>query len=157
LRTVSQEEYEKRKKAKTLWEQDKKSDRWYVYVTQEMFDKVYKKANQETPRLPEGEHLRLANTELLQSINPGFIILLTPVIVSFWSLLRRRGQEPSTPTKIGLGLLIIVGSPVIMLTANAVSDNGAFKVTAWWLFATYAVATVAELCLSPMGLALVNR
>jgi POT family proton-dependent oligopeptide transporter len=44
-----------------------------------------------------------------------------------------------------------------MIGAVWVSGGGAVKVSGWWLVGTYGVVTVAELCLSPMGLALVSK
>jgi POT family proton-dependent oligopeptide transporter len=45
-------------------------------------------------------------TNLSQSINPGWVIILTPLVVAFFTFLRSRKKEPSTPTKIAFGLLI---------------------------------------------------
>jgi POT family proton-dependent oligopeptide transporter len=133
------------------------NDKGYVHVTQEMLDKVYARATPETPSLPPGEHLKLANTELFQSINAGFVILFTPLIVAFWRKLRERGQEPSSSAKIGFGLLLTAGAPLLMLAATWISGDGAVKTSAWWLFGVYGVITLGELCLSPMGLSLVNK
>jgi POT family proton-dependent oligopeptide transporter len=99
----------------------------------------------------------LYNTELFQSINPFWVIALTPVIVGFWALLRRKGKEPLTPTKIVLGLFISGLSCLVMVLAVWAGDNGAVKVSPWWLIASYGVITVGELCLSPMGLSFVSK
>ena len=40
----------------------------------------------------------------------------------FWHFLRLRGKEPSTPAKLGLGLLITSFAPLVMLAATAVSE-----------------------------------
>jgi POT family proton-dependent oligopeptide transporter len=152
-RLVSKEEYEQLKRAKQLSVEEGKT----VPVTQEMFDAVYAKAGPTTKTLPPGEHLKLVNTELFQSINPGFIILLTPVVVGFFGLLRRRGKEPSTPAKIGLGLAITSLSTVVMIAAAQLVDDTVTKGTAWWLFGTYGIITIGELCLSPMGLSLISK
>jgi len=45
----------------------------------------------------------------------------------------------------------------VMIFAVISSHNGANKASAGWLFGTYAVITVGELCLSPMGLSLVSK
>jgi POT family proton-dependent oligopeptide transporter len=155
LKVVDQETYDRLKKDNKLWERE--GDKTYLYVTPKIKAEIYANADPSTPRLKEGEHLRLANPELLQSINPGCVVLLTPVALALWAFLRRRGEEPSTPAKIGLGLLVTAGAPLLMLTATLVSNDGAFKVSAWWLFGTYAIITMGELCLSPMGLSLVNK
>ncbi len=106
---------------------------------------------------PESGQLKLVSTELFQSINPGFIILFTPLVVGFFGFLARRGKEPSTPAKIGYGLLITALSSLVMVAAVIASKNGAVKASAAWLFGTYAVITVGELFLSPMGLSLVSK
>jgi POT family proton-dependent oligopeptide transporter len=150
---VSPERYKELENAKELRVVEGET----VYVTPEMQAKVYARANPETQTLEEGRHLKLVNTELFQSINAGYVILLTPLVMALWSSLRARGREPSTATKIGLGLLLTAGGPLIMWAATRVSGDGQVKTTAWWLFGTYALVTLGELCLSPMGLSLVNK
>jgi POT family proton-dependent oligopeptide transporter len=108
---------------------------------------------------PESGKYNLISTELFQSINPGFIILLTPLVVGFFNFLaRRRRKGPvTTPAKIGWGMVITALSAIVMIFAVIVSKNGAVKASAGWLFGTYAVITIGELCLSPMGLSLVSK
>ncbi|MCF8260366.1 MAG: peptide MFS transporter [Melioribacteraceae bacterium] len=105
----------------------------------------------------EGKSLKLISTEIFQSINPFFVVVLTPVVVGFFNILRRRKKEPSTPGKIGWGMLITALSTVVMMIAVLASQNGEVKSSAFWLFLTYGVVTIGELCLSPMGLALVSK
>jgi POT family proton-dependent oligopeptide transporter len=85
------------------------------------------------------------------------IIVMTPVMVSMWGWLRRRGMEPDTPVKIGLSLFVIALSPLIMFVATYVTHDGQMKGSAWWLFGTYAMIAMGELFMSPMGLSLVNK
>ena len=99
----------------------------------------------------------LYNTELFQSINPFWVIALTPVIVGVWAMLRKRGKEPLTPSKIVLGLFITSLSCLVMVGAVYAGNNGAEKVSALWLIAGYGVVTIGELCLSPMGLSFVSK
>lgn len=99
----------------------------------------------------------LYNTELFQSINPFWVIVLTPVVVGFFALLRNRGKEPTTASKIILGIFISALSCLVMVAAVYAGDNGAVKVSALWLVAAYGVITIGELCLSPMGLSLVSK
>lgn len=96
-------------------------------------------------------------TELQASINPFFVIILTPLIVAFFNFLGRRKKEPSTPGKIALGMLISALSWLVMVAAAVVSGNGADKASVAWLFGVYGVITIGELCLSPMGLSLVSK
>lgn len=105
----------------------------------------------------ENKEVYLYNTELFQSINPFWVIVLTPVVVGFFMMLRRKGKEPSTPAKIVLGLFISALSCLVMVGAVYFGNNGAVKVSALWLVAAYGVITIGELCLSPMGLSLVSK
>jgi POT family proton-dependent oligopeptide transporter len=103
------------------------------------------------------EPVTLISTELFQSINPFFIIIFTPLVVGLFAWLQQRGKEPSTPAKIAWGMLITAVSTLFMIGAVLVSHGGQDKVSPLWLVGTYAVITVGELFLSPMGLALVSR
>lgn len=94
---------------------------------------------------------------LSQSINPFWVIVLTPLIVVFFTWLRRKGKEPSTPTKIAFGLLLSALSVLVMVAAVKISNNGIEKVSVWWLIASYGIITIGELFLSPMGLSLVSK
>lgn len=106
---------------------------------------------------PEGETTYLFNTELFQSINPFWVIVLTPVVVGFFAFLKKRNINVSTATKIAVGLLISSLSTLVMAAAVYVSSNGAVKASPAWLIACYGVITVGELFLSPMGLSLVSK
>ncbi len=101
--------------------------------------------------------VKLWPTELQASINPFYIIILTPLVVGFLGFLRRRNKEPSTPLKIGYGLLITALSMLIMVAAAISSGSGATKASTAWLFGIYGVITIGELFLSPMGLSLVSK
>jgi len=104
-----------------------------------------------------GSDLRLASAELYQSINPFWVIVLTPVVVGIFSMLARRRKEPSTPTKIAIGLVITALSALVMVLAVKATNIHDDKASTLWLFATYGVITIGELCLSPMGLSLVSK
>lgn len=109
-------------------------------------------------KLPkDGETVYAFNTNLFQSVNPFWVIALTPLVVAFFSFLKVRNREPSTPTKIAFGLLISALSCLVMVGAVFASDNGAEKSSAGWFISSYAVITIGELFLSPMGLSLVSK
>jgi POT family proton-dependent oligopeptide transporter len=105
----------------------------------------------------EDKSLKLISTELYQSINPFWVILLTPVVVGFWGFLRRRKKEPTTAAKIAIGLVITALSALVMVGAVKSTDIEHDKASSFWLIASYAVITLGELCLSPMGLSLVSK
>lgn len=109
-------------------------------------------------KLPaENEKVNVWSTNLSQSINPGWVILLTPVVVAFFAFLRRKGKEPSTPTKIAFGLLFSALSVFVMIGAVKAGSNGTEKVSVLWLIGSYGVITIGELLLSPMGLSIVSK
>lgn len=109
-------------------------------------------------KLPaEGGKVELWATNLSQSINPAWVILLTPLVVAFFTWLRNRNREPSTATKIAFGLFISALSVLVMIGAVYSGSNGAEKVSVLWLVAGYGVITIGELFLSPMGLSLVSK
>jgi POT family proton-dependent oligopeptide transporter len=108
-------------------------------------------------RPPPEDKVILISTELFQSVNPFCVVIFTPLVVGAFMFLRRRKKEPSTPGKITLGLFISALSTLVMVAAVYAGDNGAMKVGPIWLIMAYAVVTVGELCLSPMGLSLVSK
>lgn len=108
-------------------------------------------------RPAEGTVVKAWAPSLSQSINPFWVIVLTPLVVAFFTWLRRKGKEPSLPSKIAFGLLISALSVLVMVAAVKAGNNGTEKVSVWWLIGSYGVITIGELFLSPMGLALVSR
>lgn len=105
----------------------------------------------------KGSDLKLYSTELYQSINPFWVVLLTPLVVGVFGFLRRRKKEPSTPTKIAIGLVITALSALVMVGAVLATNDLSMKASSWWLILSYGVITIGELCLSPMGLSLVSK
>jgi proton-dependent oligopeptide transporter, POT family len=107
---------------------------------------------------PPGKNVKLANSELYQSIGPFFIVTLTPLLVALLSWLRRRGKEPTTPSKFGIALFLSGLSSLVMVFAVlSVPSIYLYKVSPAWLWGTYFVVTAAEVFLSPMGLSLVSK
>lgn len=93
---------------------------------------------------------------LFQAANPIYILLLGLVFTAAWSWLGARGLEPSTPLKFALGLLQLgLGFAVFWLGAQMADQRG--MVTMSWLLLGYLFHTTGELCLSPVGLAMVTR
>jgi POT family proton-dependent oligopeptide transporter len=96
--------------------------------------------------------------EYFSSINPLFVILFSPVLVAGWAFLRARGWEPSTPAKIGLGMVLTAGAfSLLAFGGLAGGDTPGTRVSMAYLVGAYAILTVGELCLSPMGLSLVSK
>lgn len=91
-----------------------------------------------------------------QMINPGFIILLAPVVAGVWVMLARRNINPSMPVKFALGL-VLLGLGFLVVAAGAKIALAGDKVWPTWLLTTYFLHSVGELCLSPVGLSSVTK
>ncbi|MDA1300253.1 MAG: hypothetical protein O2868_09245 [Proteobacteria bacterium] len=73
-----------------------------------------------------------------------------------WVSLAGRRLEPSTPAKFGLGVLLVgLGFAVLVVGASMAGPDG--RVSVVWLALMYLLHTMGELCLSPVGLAMVTR
>jgi amino acid/peptide:H+ symporter len=107
--------------------------------------------------LPPGQYIRAINSEIYQSLNAFFVIVLTPVLVGFWAWLTRKGHEVSVARKLFIGMVMTTISLLFMALAGLLSDDGAERVSWLWLAGFYGLVTIGELCLSPMGLSLVTR
>jgi len=107
---------------------------------------------------PHGKEVKLINTELFQSINPLFIVVLTLIFVPFFSWLRKRGKEPTTASKFGMAMFISGLSALVMVFAiMSVPSIYTHKASSIWLWLTYFVFTISEIFLSPMGLSFVSK
>ena len=114
--------------------------------------------------------------EVFQSFNPLFIVSLTFPVMAFFLWLNKKGLEPSTPKKIGIGMIIAAIGFTIVLVASLnlvsphelkfVDESGVTKfnpvpdtsrVMPYWLMSSYLILTIAELFLSPMGLSFVSK
>ncbi|MFL6277927.1 MAG: peptide MFS transporter [Blastocatellia bacterium] len=98
------------------------------------------------------------------AINPGWVILLTVPLITFWRWLDKKGKEPSTPTKMAFGMaMTALAFFIFFLAAKSGeatvtgSNIYAYKVSPAWLVGAYGVLTLGELMLSPMGLSLVSK
>ena len=105
--------------------------------------------------------------EVFQSFNPLFIVSLTFLVSGIFTWLANRGKEPSTPRKIGIGMIIAAGGFLVMLVGsldivspfelNGAPVPDASRVSPYWLMSSYLILTIAELFLSPMGLSFVSK
>ena len=92
-----------------------------------------------------------------QSVNPIYIILLSPFFAWMWVALGRRNLDPSAPLKFGIGLALLgAGFATLILAAQLIIAHGG-KVGPQWLLLTYLLHTSGELCLSPIGLSNVTK
>ncbi len=103
---------------------------------------------------------------IFQQFNPCYVVALTPVSVALFSWLNKKGKEPTSPEKIGLGMLVAalgfiwmaVGSMGLALpSAQADAATEGPRVSANLLISTYLILTFAELLLSPIGISFVSK
>ncbi len=91
-----------------------------------------------------------------QSINAVLIVILAPLFAMFWTFLGNKNMEPASPTKQAFGLMFLsIGYLVIAFGIKGIDPN--IKVSIMWLFSLYLLHTIGELCLSPIGLAMVVK
>ncbi len=111
----------------------------------------------------------IKGAEIFQSVNPFFVVTLTPLIMWLFGWLRNRGKEISTPMKIAMGMGIAAAAYLFLMlfslalpskaelatmTADQTRD---ILVTPWVMVGLYFILTVAELFISPLGLAFVSK
>jgi len=104
---------------------------------------------------------------LFQHFNPIFIVFVTPIIIAIFTSLNKKGKEPSSPRKIGIGLFLAGVSFMIMIYVSyGMGVAGEFKsgpladairVMPFWLVATYFMLTISELFYSPIGISFVSK
>lgn len=91
-----------------------------------------------------------------QSVNAIAIVLFAPIFVWLWGMLGKRNAEPASPYKQAIGLfLLAVGYLVIAFGVKGLEPG--VKVSMMWLISLYTIHTLGELCLSPIGLSMVNK
>ena len=109
--------------------------------------------------------------EILQFINPFFVIVLTPIVMGIFASLIRKGKEVSTPKKIALGMFIAACAYIFLIIIAVVhnypsgnafkalpeAEKAAMKTGPWVMIVTYFFLTVAELFISPLGLSFVSK
>lgn len=107
----------------------------------------------------------IKGAEIFQSINPLFVVTLTPLLLLIFAQLKKHNLEPSTPKKIVIGMFIAalafvvmsIGSQGLPTQADFKSGVEFTKVSPWLLVITYFILTVAELFISPMGISFVSK
>ena len=91
-----------------------------------------------------------------QFFNAAFIVLLAPLFSIMWNGMARRGIEPTIPVKFGIALMG-VGAGFLFLVWGAQFAGPDFKVGLWWLAGLYLIHSIAELCISPVGLSMITK
>lgn len=112
--------------------------------------------------------MKFEGAELFQSLNPFFVVFLTPIIMAVFGWQRARGKEPSTPKKIAIGMGIAATAFLVMAVGSYFANlplhediialgTSPVKVTPLLLIVTYLILTIAELYISPLGISFVSK
>lgn len=109
----------------------------------------------------------LISPEVFQSFNPLYIVALTPLVMGIFAWLNKKNKEPSSPRKIGIGMVIAaIGFVLVLISSLGLASPKEMagvavaefdRVSPYWLMSTYLVLTIAELFLSPIGLSFVAK
>ena len=91
-----------------------------------------------------------------QFFNAIFIVILAPIFAAMWAALARRGMEPGIPVKFGLALVGVGAGFLFLVWGTHFADAG-YKVAIWWLAGLYLIHSMAELCISPVGLSMITK
>jgi POT family proton-dependent oligopeptide transporter len=91
-----------------------------------------------------------------QIFNALFIVILAPIFSVIWNALAKRGLEPSIPIKFAFALMG-VGAGFLFLVWGTNFADSSFKVGLSWLAGLYLIHSVAELCISPVGLSMITK
>ncbi|HWI75659.1 MAG TPA: peptide MFS transporter [Sphingomicrobium sp.] len=91
-----------------------------------------------------------------QNFNPISIVIFAPLMSILWGALAKRNLEPSIPVKFAIALMG-VGAGFLFLVWGTSFAGSDFKVAIWWLAGLYLIHSLAELCISPVGLSMITK
>jgi POT family proton-dependent oligopeptide transporter len=93
-----------------------------------------------------------------QNFNPISIVLFAPVMSVLWTYLAKRGLEPSIPVKFAIALVGVgAGFLFLVFGSTFAGPSNNFQVGLWWLAGLYLIHSLAELCISPVGLSMITK
>lgn len=111
----------------------------------------------------------IKGAEIFQSVNPFFVVTLTPFVMLLFSYLKKKGRDFSTPMKIALGMGIASLAYVYLMVVSftlpdketlSTMDEAAkeaMRVSPMVMIILYLILTIAELFISPLGISFVSK
>ena len=91
-----------------------------------------------------------------QSLNPFFIIVLSPLLGWISLSLALRNRDLSTQAKFTLGMVLTAASMAVLLIP-CWAAGGATQISPWWMVLSYLVGSIGEVLISPIGLSAITR
>ncbi|OGT49485.1 MAG: POT family protein [Gammaproteobacteria bacterium RIFCSPHIGHO2_12_FULL_38_11] len=123
---------------------------WIVYQLAPMCLTLFAKYN---------VHLQVAGFQIapawIQNINSLTIVVGGPVLGVLFIAMQRRRKSPLLPLQFSTGLALSGLGLLILPIGIVFAHNG--YVSFIWLFATYVLQAIAELCISPIGYSMVGQ
>src|SRR3990167_5077358 len=96
------------------------------------------------------------DASMVVSLNGSWLLLLSPLLVKSWKWLELKKREPLTATKFLISIVaMMLGYLVLAVSASALHPGE--KSNLIWVVLSYGLQTLGELCLSPIGLAMVTE
>jgi POT family proton-dependent oligopeptide transporter len=93
-----------------------------------------------------------------QNFNPICIVIFAPLMSWLWTSLAKRGLEPSIPVKFAIALVGVGAGFLFLIWGSTFAGPGNnFQVGLWWLAGLYLIHSLAELCISPVGLSMITK
>jgi POT family proton-dependent oligopeptide transporter len=93
-----------------------------------------------------------------QNFNPISIVIFAPFMSMLWTSLARRGLEPSIPIKFAIALAGVGAGFLFLVWGSTFAGAGnSYQVGLWWLAGLYLLHSLAELCISPVGLSMITK
>jgi proton-dependent oligopeptide transporter, POT family len=93
-----------------------------------------------------------------QNFNPISIVIFAPIMSILWGFLAKRGLDPSIPVKFSIALMGVgAGFLFLVLGSQFATEANNWQVGLWWLAGLYLIHSLAELCISPVGLSMITK
>lgn len=122
-----------------------------------LFLQLFNSANLYVDRLVEKNILGIPlTTTVFYASESVFIIILGPLFAYMWRKLSDINKNPSPVAKFSFGIFF-AGLGFLVLGCSTYFPTDSQLIDPLWIFGAYALITIGELCLSPIGLSAVTQ
>lgn len=94
--------------------------------------------------------------ELYLSLGPLILVIMGPLFIKLFSFLSKKDKEPSSITKMGIGLLIISMAYFLMLLSLDTFDSN-MRINMFWLVLYNVFMIAGELLIMPIAISLISK
>lgn len=100
--------------------------------------------------------MQLSSVAVNNSVNPIWVIFLSPIFGYLWIALAKKKLEPNSPIKFALGLFLLgVSFYIFVIAGHGAGPEG--KISLFMFIFGYFIMSCGELCLSPIGLSMITK